>query len=1122
MAKTSTERSRLHRLRKSQQAQAKRQAPKTGAQRVREYRARRKALKATAAIVNNPTSQIGDIAPGDMENYILKKDVLPHIFNCQNNGKSAENLHLTLSKGSCLSQRTEILEDSSVAHPESLNSEEIDENQSFNIISEKDQDEDKLDTVAIGNKRKRSCSVEFTAEGLGHTLECKSFTFERNLGIENDEEFHFKSLNADLENCHENIQDVTAVDSEQRDCSTKVIIESIDVNLESKTSKVDKKDAAENKNDEELDSENFAVNLGNGRKRCLIEWSHEEKDVMEKYFCRHIKLRIAPTKQEVLQIIKLYPKIFKDIKWDAIQAYVCNKYNPKKESDCIPFESVQRKENDYIYPFLHIDIKEEPTHLIDPLLEENISEIKIKEELKIITECEGEEDKIAVSPPSSPINDIVRNLLETPFNQWKDNDKCEILQNGRPTNKLSICAKKEIKKTGKSYNINFKSVWFKEYLWLCSSTVLEKLFCWPCLLFSNKNSVWNKEGFSDLLNITRALRKHADSVEHLKSELMLRNFDKNQSMSQNSVNFRLFKIQFNEHVRLNRLLLHVVIDAVLYLGKQHLAFRDHDDSIDPINQGNFKELLSLLLIRSPIEIRNQYEKIKNVFTGDCQSIENDLIGCISEYINDYVTTEISESNFFSIEVDDATDITQSSQCSLIIRLVNSEGKLVERFMGFHDVSADRTSDMLYNILHTILEQFNYEHKLVGQCYDGSSVMSGHLNTLQKKIKDKAPQAVFVHCVVHHLNLVLQQSLVKILSCRLFFASVSGISSFFKDSENSSYTHNSTSPTVPKTRWSCHSKLLNVIIEDWNKLKDVFEFIVTCEQSDKKSIQPAKGFLNDMNSFEFTFLAVVFNEIFCSFDILYDILRKRSLDIIYCMSEVKKTCEILRGKRTDEVFNTLFLKTIALTEFNTKTSVKRKDVDFDQDQIKTKCQVQFFEILDHILMEMDVRFQDCEKIKFVCLIDTTQFERYKSCFPSEALQNLQFHYPNIFTKMQRLRNELSLIYADENYRSKTTLEVFEQLHENKDTFTETFKLFSLVLTIPSTGVSVERSFSCLARIKTYSRSTMSTSQKKLLSLANISIQKELLLDIMKKQPFYEDIIDKFASLNDRKINLIYKK
>lgn len=124
----------------------------------------------------------------------------------------------------------------------------------------------------------------------------------------------------------------------------------------------------------------------------------------------------------------------------------------------------------------------------------------------------------------NPINDLVCNLLETPFRRWTEEDKRDVLLQGRPTSVINIGVKKEFKKSGKSYNINFKSSWFLEFNWLCSSAVLQKLFCWPCLLFSNKQSVWNRDGFTDFLNITRSLRKHRDSGEHLKCQLMLRNF----------------------------------------------------------------------------------------------------------------------------------------------------------------------------------------------------------------------------------------------------------------------------------------------------------------------------------------------------------------------------------------------------------------------------------------------------------------------------------------------------------------------------------------------------------------------------------------------------------------------
>lgn len=57
---------------------------------------------------------------------------------------------------------------------------------------------------------------------------------------------------------------------------------------------------------------------------------------------------------------------------------------------------------------------------------------------------------------------------------------------------------------------------------------------------------------------------------------------------------------------------------------------------------------------------------------------------------------------------------------------------------------------------------------------------------------------------------------------------------------------------------------------------------------------------------------------------------------------------------------------------------------------------------------------------------------------------------------------------------------------KEVMPEVHKLLSLVLTISSTSVSLERSFSCLKRIKTYLRN--STSQLRLSYIAIMSIEK----------------------------------
>lgn len=137
--------------------------------------------------------------------------------------------------------------------------------------------------------------------------------------------------------------------------------------------------------------------------------------------------------------------------------------------------------------------------------------------------------------------------------------------------------------------------------------------------------------------------------------------------------------------------------------------------------------------------------------------------------------------------------------------------------------------------------------------------------------------------------------------------------------------------------------------------------------------------------------------------------------------------------------------------------RREYSTLTEDEIFRNFRILFFEILDSISMEMKVRFQDCDNLQFLGLVDTSKFDKYAKDFPFTTLENLQHCYPLIFNKIDRLKNELRLLHADEVNRSISTAECFKLCQENKDVFEESYKLFALVLTIPSTSASVERSF-----------------------------------------------------------------
>lgn len=106
----------------------------------------------------------------------------------------------------------------------------------------------------------------------------------------------------------------------------------------------------------------------------------------------------------------------------------------------------------------------------------------------------------------------------------------------------------------------------------------------------------------------------------------------------------------------------------------------------------------------------------------------------------------------------------------------------------------------------------------------------------------------------------------------------------------------------------------------------------------------------------------------------------------------------------------------------------------------------------------------------------------------ALDNLTKTYSNIFhdTSMNKLKVELDVLYNDVKYHNLEhvydLVKIFEK-DDLKEVMPEVYKLFVLILTIPSTSVFVKRSFSCLNRIETYLRN--STSQQRLSSLSTIS-------------------------------------
>ena len=134
-----------------------------------------------------------------------------------------------------------------------------------------------------------------------------------------------------------------------------------------------------------------------------------------------------------------------------------------------------------------------------------------------------------------------------------------------------------------------------------------------------------------------------------------------------------------------------------------------------------------------------------------------------------IICEVAQSEAFSVMVDETKDISKKEQMSFVIRYYYN-GSICESFLTFEAAERQDATALLQKIVQ-ILQKYglDYRNHLVGQAYDGASVMSGKDTGVQARIKSEAPLAFYVHWNAHCLNVVLVDSVKCIPEAYCFFS-----------------------------------------------------------------------------------------------------------------------------------------------------------------------------------------------------------------------------------------------------------------------------------------------------------------------------------------------------------------
>ncbi|KAF5450063.1 hypothetical protein F2P56_030442, partial [Juglans regia] len=216
---------------------------------------------------------------------------------------------------------------------------------------------------------------------------------------------------------------------------------------------------------------------------------------------------------------------------------------------------------------------------------------------------------------------------------------------------------------------------------------------------------------------------------------------------------KLVEKQVSQDMENNQLQLKTSIESVRWLTFQACAFRGHDESSDSKNQGNFIELIKLLASYNDqvneVVLENAPQNAK--YTSP--KIQREILHIFANKVRNVIREKIGNAKF-CILVDEARDESKREQMAIILRFVDKDGFIRERF--FHIVHVKDTMALtLKNEICALLSHYDLQiENIRGQGYDGGSNMRGEWNGLQALFLKDCPYAYYVHCWAHKLQLAL--------------------------------------------------------------------------------------------------------------------------------------------------------------------------------------------------------------------------------------------------------------------------------------------------------------------------------------------------------------------------------
>lgn len=657
--------------------------------------------------------------------------------------------------------------------------------------------------------------------------------------------------------------------------------------------------------------------------------------------------------------------------------------------------------------------------------------------------------------------------------------------------------------------------------WIIYSETNGSIYCGPCRLLSKAGtSFCTDKGFNDWKNLKQCIEQHERSINHKNSVVALRARVSNKNLS----NIQNAEIAQEKHYWTE--VLQRVVVIVRKLTSRGLPLRGSDEVLGSCHNGNFLMAVELLAEFDPF-LKEHLKNYGRPGSGKTNYLSSttyeEVVHIMAQKCREVISANVRAAKYFSIIVDSTPDISHVDQLSIVMRYVQECGTPTEVFLTFVPNTGHKSEELYTAITNTLASLEINLDDCRGQSYDNAANMSGAYTGLQARIKNANKFAEFIPCSAHSVNLVGTSAASCCNESTNYFTFLQQIYNFFSAStmrwEKLKKNDVQITPkSLSSTRWSCRDDACKGLLKSWKDIHDTLKSI--SNDSSEKAITKAEaaGLIKRMTRFETAFMTVFWSSILNRINVVSKKLQQEDADIGLVIDLYKSLISFISSSRENFTIYEEEAKALIGKQNYTaseKRTRKRKrhfdetDESDDDEEVlfgaKDDFKINvFLTIVDRLISELDRRKCAYDRVFEIFYVLFKFRELSVGEIRSEALKLCEVYSQDISDDLVEEILHLKEYLALEDKKHVNINNMCNWIRDRNllDIFPNIDIVLRIYKSMAVSNCSSERSFSCLKRIKTYLRSSMSESR--LNDLAVLSIESDTANSIS-----FDDVIKIFV-------------